>query len=66
MSLGGALFLLAAATDGQARTEIAGLLGINESDPESYQLYAQLKDYLLEQNNESYLLNIGPDAINQV
>jgi len=62
MSLGGALFLLAAATDGKARSEVGALLGINMDQAEPYESYTQLADYLQQQHNKSYMLNIGTDA----
>ena len=62
MSIAGALFLLAAATDGEAREEVGQLLAFSADDPEPYLSYTYLTDFLLDQNEKSYLLNIGMDA----
>jgi serpin B len=59
MSIAGALFMLAAATDGEARAEVGQLLAFSADDPEPYLSYTYLTDFLLDQHEKSYLLNIA-------
>ena len=62
MSIVGALYMLAAASDGQAGSEVASLLNITGTDLEAYKAYTHLIDSLLKKNKMSYTLNIGMDA----
>ena len=59
MSVAGALYLLAAATSGAAQHEILKLLEIQSSSDSDFESFSDLINFLLEQNDESYILNIG-------
>lgn len=54
-----ALYLLAAATDGAAQQEILDLLEIKSDSDSDFESFSELIKFLLDQNNESYILNIG-------
>ena len=59
LSVTGALYLLAAATDGAAQQEILDLLEINSDSDSDFESFSELIRFLLDQNDESYILNIG-------
>jgi serine protease inhibitor len=54
-----ALYLLAAATDGAAQQEILDLLEIGSDSDSDFESFSELIKFLLDQNDESYILNIG-------
>jgi len=54
-----ALYLLAAATDGAAQQEILDLLEIESDSDSDFESFSELIKFLLDQNDESYILNIA-------
>ena len=59
LSVACALYLLAAATDGAAQQEILDLLEIESDSDSDFESFSELIKFLLDQNDESYILNIG-------
>lgn len=59
VSIVGGFYMLAAATSGLAHNEILDLLDIPKGSSQAYESYKVLIEYLLNQNDRSYILNIA-------
>ena len=51
--------MLAAATSGDAQDEVLQLLNISKDSDAPFESYKVLINYLLDQNEKSYMLNLG-------
>lgn len=59
LSIVGALYMLAAATSGDAQDEVLQLLNISKDSDAPFESYKVLINYLLDQNEKSYMLNLA-------